>query len=61
MYSGYGITFDSAGFWSFDNDSARDDIIFSVDNSSSSHADNYKNKFLLLEEGPNFGINGRFG
>ena len=23
MYSGYGIIFDSAGFWSFDNDTAR--------------------------------------
>ena len=35
LYSGYGITFDSAGFWSFDNDTARNVIIFGVDNSSS--------------------------
>ena len=42
MYSGYGITFDNAGIWSFDNDTARNVVIFAVDNSSSSHADNYK-------------------
>ena len=32
MYSGYGITFDSVGSWSFDNDTARNVIIFGVDN-----------------------------
>ena len=41
VYSGYGITFDSACSWSFDNDIARNVIIFGVDNSSSSHADNH--------------------
>ena len=61
VYSGYGITFDSAGSWSFDNDTARDVIIFGVDNSSSSHADNRKNNFLMLGDGPTFGINGSFG
>ena len=61
MYSGYGITFDSASSWSFDNDTARNVIIFGVDNSSSSHADNHKNNFLVVGEGPTFGINGRFG
>ena len=60
-YSGYGITFDSTGSWSFDNDTARNVIIFGVDNSSSSHADNYKNNLLVLGEGPYFGINGSFG
>ena len=59
--SGYRITFDSAGSWSFDNDTARNVIIFSVDNNSSFHSDNYKNKFLVLNEGPPFGINGNFG
>ena len=34
MHIGYGITFDSAGWWSFDNGSARNVIIFGVDNSS---------------------------
>ena len=45
VYSGYGITFDSAGSWSFDNDTARNIIIFGVNNSSSFHADNCKNNF----------------
>ena len=61
VYSGYGIPFDSASSWSFDNDIARNVIIFDVDNSSSSHADNCKNNFLMLGEDPNLGINGRFG
>ena len=34
--------------------------IFGVDNSSSFHADNLKNNFLVLGEGDNFGINGNF-
>ena len=60
MYSSYGKTFDSAGSWGFDNDTARDFIIFGVDNSSSSHADNRRNNFLVLVEDPTFGINGSF-
>ena len=60
LYSGYRITFDSAGSWSFDNGIARNVIIFGVDNSSSSHADSRKNNFLVLGEGPTFAINGRF-
>ena len=55
VYSGYGIAFVGKGEWSFGNDSAKNDIIFGVDNSSSSHTDNLKN------EGPSFGINGSFG
>ena len=47
VYSGYKITFDSACFWSFDNDTARTVIVFGVDNSSSSHTDNRKNNFLV--------------
>ena len=61
MYSGYGITFDSAGSWNFDNGTARNVIIFGVDNSSSSHADNHKNNFSVLSEDLTFGINGIFG
>ena len=34
VYSGYGITFDSAGWWSFDNGNAGNVIIFGIDNSS---------------------------
>ena len=52
-------TFDSAGLWSFDT--ARNVIIFGVDNSSLPHADNRKNNFLVLGEGPTFKINGSFG
>ena len=49
------------GSRSFGNDTARNVIIFGVDNSSSSHGDNRKNKFLELGEAPTFGINGSFG
>ena len=38
--SGYGITFDSAGSWSFDDDFAKNVISLGVDNSSSSYSDN---------------------
>ena len=61
VYSGYGIAFDGKGEWSFGNDYARNLIIFGVYNSSSSHADNLKNNFLVLGEGDTFGINGSFG
>ena len=61
VFSGFGITFDSGGSWSFDNDFAKNVIIFGVDNSSSSHSDNRKNNFLILGEGPTYGINGSFG
>ena len=43
------------------NGSARNVIMFDVDNSSSSHTDNQKNEFLVLGEGPTFGINRSFG
>ena len=61
MYSGYKIAFDSAGSWSFNNDIVRNVIIFGVDNSLSSDADDRNNNFLVLGEGPTFGINGSFG
>ena len=59
--SRYGITFDTAGSWSFDNEFARNVIIFGADNSSSSHSDNRKNNFLVLGENRTYGINGSFG
>ena len=59
VYIGYGITFDSVGSWSFDNGSARNLIIFGVDNSCS-HSDNHKNNFLVPGEGPTLRINGSF-
>ena len=58
VYGGYGITFHSGGSWTFDNDFARNFIIFGVDNSSSSHVDNGKNNFLVLREDWTYGING---
>ena len=41
-YGRYGITFDSAGSWSFDNDFAKNVITFDADNSSSSDSE-YRN------------------
>ena len=46
----YGITFDTAGSWSFDNDTSRNFVIFGVDNSSSYHFDNRKYNFSMLIE-----------
>ena len=61
MYSGHRVTFDVVRSWSFDNNTARNAIIFGVYNILSFHADNFKNKFLMLGEGPTFGISGNFG
>ena len=49
------------GSWSFNNDFARNVVIFGVDNGSSSHSDNRKNNFLILHEGQTYGINGSSG
>ena len=38
VYRGYGITFDSVGSRSFDNDTTINILIFGVHNSSKSHA-----------------------
>ena len=46
--------------WSFNDNFAKNVIIFGVDNSSSSHPDNLENDFLILREGDAFGINGSF-
>ena len=51
-YSGYRIVFDGKGSWIFNDDTAQKVIISGVDNSSSSHTDNLKNSFLILDEGP---------
>ena len=51
MYSGYGISFDGTGEGNFGNEFARNVVIFGVDNSSSSHTDNFKNDFLVFGEG----------
>ena len=51
VYSGYGIASDWASLWNFGNAVGKNIIIFCVDNSSSSHADNLKNNILVLGEG----------
>ena len=60
-YSNYGIAFNGKSEWKFDKDCPRNVIIFDADNSSSSHTDNRKNKFLVLDEGDTCHINGGSG
>ena len=55
------MEFDGVDLWSLGNDFAGNAISFGVDNSSSSHADNHQNNFLVLRKGPIHDINGRFG
>ena len=57
-FSSNAIAFDELGSWNFGNNFARNVIIFSVDNSSSSHTDNRKNDVLVLGEGTSNEING---
>ena len=47
--------------WNFGDYFARNVIIFDIDNTSSSHADNLKNNFLVLGKGPTYGIYKGFG
>ena len=61
IYYGRGIVFDGKGLWSFGNGFARNDVIFVVDNSSSSYTDNRKNNFLVLGERPTDDINNSTG
>ena len=61
MCRGYKIAFDGTGSWRFSNDLARNVVIFGFDNSSSSHAENCKDNFLVLDEGPTDSINGSIG
>ena len=61
VLSGYWIAFDGKLSWSFNDDFARDVIIFGVDNSSSSHTNNIKNDFSILGEGDTSSINESFG
>ena len=65
VYSRYRITFESVGAWSFGNDFAGNVVIFGVDNSPSSYADNRQNNFLVLGDSASasliYAINGNFG
>ena len=47
VYSGHGIAFDGEDWWSFDNDTARNIIIFGVDNSLSSSYVGYISKITF--------------
>ena len=57
----YSVAFDGAGSWNFGNDFARNVVIFGVDNSWSFDTDNREKNFLVLGEGPTYGITGIFG
>ena len=61
VYSGYGIACDGLDSLISVNDVSRNVKIFGIDNSSSSHADNPKNKFLVLVEGATDDINDSIG
>ena len=61
LYSDYGITVVEKTEWSFCNKYARNFITFDVHNSSSSHAENLTNDFLVLGEEVTFSLNGNFG
>ena len=60
-YNGQEIAFHAKGYRNFDNEYARNVVIFGVDNSSLSHTDNWKYNFLVLGKGPTFGINSSHG
>ena len=60
-YNGRGTAFNGKGYWSFDNDTARNVAIFGVDISSSPHINNLKNDFLELGKRPTESINGSVG
>ena len=47
-YNGWGKASDGKYYWSFDNDTARNVIIFDVDNSSSSYIDNPKKLLMVV-------------
>ena len=62
IYSGYWIIFDGTDSYNFGNNAfARNVVLFSLDNSSSSHTNNHNNNPLVLGEGSSFGIDGSFG
>ena len=48
MYTGHGVACHGAGSWKIGNAFTRNNVMFRVDNSSSSHVDNCKNNFLVL-------------
>ena len=61
MFSNYGIAFNGKGDFNFGNDFARNVVILGVNISSSSHTNNHKNNFLVLDKGDTGGFNGGVG
>ena len=59
--NGQEIEFDRKDIWNYENDFARNVLIFGVDNTSSSHTDNQKNNFVVLGEGPTKDMRDRAG
>ena len=55
------MALDGKTSWSFGNTFARNVVSFGADNSSSSHTNNRKNKFLVLHERPTHIINDSTG
>ena len=58
IYNGFGKAFDGNFLLSFGNTFARKFVHFGVGISSSSHSDNRKNNFLILDEGSTYDVNG---
>ena len=57
IYSGYGIGFDSKGYFSIGDETGRNVVdIFGVDMSSSPHTDNKKKDILILDKGSAQGL-----
>ena len=61
VYTGYGTVLVGGDSLSFGSDFARNIVIFGVDNTSWSHADNCKNNFLLLSDSPTYDDNDVLG
>ena len=59
--SGFGIAFNGASSWSFDNEFARNVVVFALDYSLSSHTSNSKKYVLVLYRETTYDINGIFG
>ena len=59
--SSFGIAFNGASSWSFDNEFARNVVVFALDYSLSSHTSNSKKYVLVLYKETTYDINGIFG
>ena len=60
-YNGGGIAFGGKCCWNYNNDTARNVVIFGVDNSLLSDIDNPKSNFLVLGKEPTESVNGSVG